>query len=264
MCRHAAYTGPPMALRSILADLDHSLYHQAYQARELLTGVVCADGYGVGWYAPDQGLDAARYTFPGPIWSDPNLDGFTSMVQAPMLMAAVRNATVAGQNTHDNCAPFASGRHLASLNGFLNDFDASWRDGLMDALPPERRRAIQGSTDGEAVFQTILAELERHDGPSALATAVQHVCRDLVQQGQEAGLPVQLNWLVSDGEQVVATRCGSGPSQNSLYVLRDGEEFPGGIVLASEPLYDDPAWEPVAPDSVVVATAGAPLVHLTV
>lgn len=261
MCRHAAYVGPGVALSELLCDLDHSLLKQSYQPRHLLTGVVCADGYGVGWY--DEDGEAARYAFPGPIWSDPNLAAMTPRIRSDCFVAAVRNATVAGSNTHANCAPFTQGRFHGSLNGALDDF-AAWRDELWDGLPPALRRAGRGDTDAELVFLMVLAAMEGHEGPSALATATQEVCRDLIDRAQRRGTKVQLNLLLSDGDQVVATRAGSMPTQNSLFLLHDGEEFPDAFVVASEPLYDDPAWQVVEPDTVLVLRADAPPVRLAV
>ncbi len=266
MCRHAAYLGPGIAATELLRDLDHSLYHQSFQARELLTGVVCADGYGFGWYdedGPAGPTTAARYSYPGPIWSDPNLDSMASHVRAQVMVAAVRNATVAGSNTHPNCAPFQDGRFLFSLNGFLPNFPSAWREPMASWLPTERRERIKGDTDGEYLFQILLARVDAMGGdPADLATATQSLVRDVQSHAATEGMDVHLNLLVSDGERVVATRSGSKPTQNSLYLLQDGDEFPGATVIASEPLYDDPMWEPVAPDTVLVVQAGAPPVRL--
>ncbi len=263
MCRHAAYLGPPIHATGLLRDLEHSLHHQSYRARELLTGSVCADGYGVGWYDDGARDGAARYTYPGPVWSDPNLDQALPYVQSGLLVAAVRNATVAGSNTHANCAPFADGNHLLSLNGFLDDFPAAWRAPMRDWLPDERRERVHGDTDGEHLFQALLARLDELGGdPADLATATQGLVRDVLRHAESEGVDAHLNLLVSDGKQVVATRAGSKPTQNSLYLLQDGDEFPGATVLASEPLYDDPLWVPVEPDTVLTVQEGAPPVRL--
>lgn len=262
MCRHAAYIGPGIALGEILADLDHCLLQQSYQPRELLTGVVCADGYGVTWYTPDAGPDAARYAYPGPIWSDSNLQSMAPFVRSPIVVAAVRNATIAGSNTVANCAPFRHGRLSLSHNGYLEDFAASWQRDLVDGLSSEARGAIHGDTDSQHIFALLIDALAEHK--DNLPAATQSVCRDLLERATQLGKVAQLNLLLSDGQHVIATRSGSKPTQNSLYVLQDGEEFPDAVVLASEPLYDDPAWEPVRTDTLIAAQAGAPLVRMKV
>lgn len=262
MCRHAAYLGPGIAATELLRDLDHSLYHQAYRARELLTGVVCADGYGYGWYDADH-AEPGRYTYPGPVWSDPNLESTAPYVHSHFLVAAVRNATVAGQNTHANCAPFRDGRHLWSLNGFLEQFPGRWREPLADWLPAGRRERVRGTTDGEHLFQMLLARLDEAGGdPADLPTAVQGLVRDVVRHAASEGVTAHVDLLVGDGERLVATRAGSSPTQNSLYLLQDGDEFPGAHVVASEPLYDDPMWTPVETDTVLTLQRDAPPVRL--
>ena len=52
----------------------------------------------------------------------------------------------------------------------------------------------------------------------------------------------RLNFLLGDGERIGATTFG-----NSLFI-RGGE---GGVVVASEPLDDDPTWQPVPDGSLV-------------
>lgn len=260
MCRHAAYVGPGIALTELMLDLDHCLRHQAYAARELLTGVVCADGYGITWYAPDVRSEPARYASVLPIWNDGNLRQFGPVVRSGTVMGAVRNATVEGSISVENCAPFVAGRLCLSLNGYLGGFDDAWAQHMEEAwLGNEARRAVLGTTDAEHILHMIAARMD-----VGLATAVQSTVRDLVDHAQNNGLEAQLNLLVSDGDQVVATRAGNLERQNSLYLLRDGDEFPGGQVVASEPLYDDPLWEPVDRDQVVVLRAGSPPVRLRV
>lgn len=277
MCRHVAAVGPGVRLTELLWDLPHGLLQQATGARELLSGTVCADGFGVGWYDLDSRPEPARYANPAPIWSDANLPSFGPVVRSRLVVGAVRNATVPGQNTVANCAPFASGRHLFSLNGHLEGFDARWKDGaLREWTSPARRALVRGTTDAEHLFQAFLSLLDAHaeregareaTGPragAALANAVQELCRNVLAHAREARLAAQLNLLVADGHRVVATRAGASPTQNSLYLLQDGEEFPGSVVVASEPLYDDPSWEAVPPDTLLVLEPGAPPVRLKV
>lgn len=267
MCRHAAYVGPGIALTELLRDLPHSLHHQAYQPRELLTGVVCADGYGVGWYDPDTRPEPGRYVSPMPIWSDPNLPGFGPLVRSGMVMGAVRNATVEGTTDSVNCAPFADGRFLWSLNGFLSDFDAVWRDTIVqDWIDPARRAKVRGVTDAEFLFQAFLTRLDRLDDAedADAAKVLQGLCRDLCDAADRNGTVAHLNILLSDGDRLLASRCSNQPRQNSLYLLQDGDEFPGAHVVASEPLYDDPDWHPVDEGTLLVLQEGAPPVRMRI
>ena len=69
MCRRLAYLGPPATLRSVIIEPSHGLYRQAWAPRRQRYGTVNADGYGVGWYVPDD-PDPARCRRTGPIWAD--------------------------------------------------------------------------------------------------------------------------------------------------------------------------------------------------
>ncbi len=264
MCRHAAYVGPGISLDELILPTSHGLLRQSYAARELLSGVVCADGYGIAWYDPDTRAKPGRYVSLMPVWADTNLPSFGPLVRSPLVLALVRNATTAGTTTEPNSHPFVDGRYAFCHNGFLEHFDTSWRQHMLENwISPERRLLLRGTTDSEYLFQcllTILDALPRE--PGSLALAVQSLLRTVIEHARAAGLEAQLNFLVSDGNQVVATRAASRERQNSLYLVLDGDGFPEGSVVASEPLDDDPRWEPVASDSLVVLTAGAPPVRL--
>ena len=51
MCRYAAYLGPELLLSELVYNPTNSLVHQATEAMQSLTRIN-ADGFGVGWYAP--------------------------------------------------------------------------------------------------------------------------------------------------------------------------------------------------------------------
>ena len=62
MCRIVAYLGGPEAtLSSVVLEPEHSLLVQSYAPKEMMSGVVNADGFGVGWYAPWSGDEPAVY-----------------------------------------------------------------------------------------------------------------------------------------------------------------------------------------------------------
>lgn len=250
MCRHAAYVGPGIAITELTHDLPHSLQVQAYAARELISGVVCADGFGAAWYLDGE---AGRYASDMPIWSDESLPSFGRITRSPIVMAAVRNASEAGTNHARNSAPFVRGNLTFSHNGFIRELPRweTWFHEHVDTRPA-------GQTDSEWMLLLIESLLEE-----GLAMAVQRAARMILDKARELEVPCQLNWLISDGEVVVATRAGLG-HQNSLYLLNDGSEFPDAFVVASEPLYDDPLWEKVNENSLLVLQAGAPPVRLTI
>jgi glutamine amidotransferase len=90
MCRLVAYAGPAASLAPLVFGGDHSLWTQSFRPRELLTGSVNVDGYGVVWYG-DGG--PVRVASPFPIWHDENLEGLLASVRSPVAVAALRNIT---------------------------------------------------------------------------------------------------------------------------------------------------------------------------
>jgi len=70
MCRHLAYLGTPITLHELIAAPPHSLFRQSWAPRRQRHGVVNADGFGAGWYAPDVRDTPARYRKPIPMWTD--------------------------------------------------------------------------------------------------------------------------------------------------------------------------------------------------
>jgi len=104
MCRHLAYLGPPVTLRSVLIDPPFGLYRQAWAPRFQRPGAVNADGFGVGWYCDASGDDPgdlgdlggpepARYRQAVPIWADQSVAELARVTRTGALLAMVRNAT---------------------------------------------------------------------------------------------------------------------------------------------------------------------------
>jgi glutamine amidotransferase len=57
MCRLLGYLGPAIQLDHLLYKPEQSLIVQSYQPREMTSGVVNADGLGIGWYHPQRNVD---------------------------------------------------------------------------------------------------------------------------------------------------------------------------------------------------------------
>jgi glutamine amidotransferase len=90
MCRHLAYTGPPVALDALLVRAPHSLVDQARSARHQTSGTENPDGWGVAWF--DDSGRVHRHRSSTPMWSDPMLATLTETV-AGDVVAAVRLLT---------------------------------------------------------------------------------------------------------------------------------------------------------------------------
>jgi glutamine amidotransferase len=228
VCRHLAYLGPPARLAALLYDPPFSLVHQSWAPRQQRHGVVNADGYGVGWYAPEVRPEPARYRRAGPIWADRSLASLAGVVTSGCVVAAVRSATPPSPSEESGAAPFAAGPWLFSLNGAVAEDLVALRGAVSD----RRAAGIEGSSDAEVVFALLLDRLDTGCDPgAALAWCV----------GAVAG---RLNLLLSDGQGIWATAWG-----DTLYWRYWG----GGVVVASEPFDDDDDWVPVPERSLVAA-----------
>ncbi len=236
MCRHLAYLGPPVTLRSVLIDPPHGLYTQSWAPRRQRYGTVNADGFGVGWYAPDDPAPA-RYRRPVPIWGDEPFADIARVTRAGAVLAAVRSATEGADLGTAAVAPYTSGPWLFSHNGVLEGWPAS-AAGLAATLPPAVLLGLEARVDSALLWALVRHRLELGAGPAqALA--------DTVLALRAAGTDGRFNFLLTDGRVIAATAAGdtlwyrSGPAGSS-------------VTIASEPGDDEPGWTEV-PDSCVVA-----------
>ncbi|MGW2407106.1 ergothioneine biosynthesis protein EgtC [Streptomyces sp. NPDC001739] len=244
MCRHIAYVGPPVPFGQIVLEPPHGLYRQSWAPRHQKYGTVNADGFGVGWYAPGDPVPA-RYRRAGPIWADDQLPDLARVVRTGALLAAVRDATVAGPDAEAAAAPFAGEGHLFSHNGAV----AGWPHSLAPlaaGLPPAELLRLEARCDAAFVWALVRHRLTRGDElGDALADTVAAVA------GAAPGS--RLNLLLTDGTTIAATSWG-----DTLYHLA----IPGGgRVVAAEPYDDSPHWTEVPDRTLLRATRTD--VHLT-
>ncbi|MFE0368338.1 ergothioneine biosynthesis protein EgtC [Streptomyces tendae] len=238
MCRHLAYAGPAEPLGELLVTPPHGLYRQSWAPRHQRYGTVNADGFGVGWYADGDPVPA-RYRRAGPIWADQSFADLARVVRTGALLAAVRDATLAGADAEAAAAPFAAGTWLFSHNGAV----AGWPGSLAPVaatLPPGELLSLEARNDSALVWALVLARLRAGDDEGrAMAETVLEVA---------AAAPAsRLNLLLTNGSAITATTWGD----TLWYLSRPG----GGTVVASEPYDDDPRWQEV-PDRTLLAASG--------
>src|SRR5919199_6414505 len=134
MCRMVGYLGGPEAtLSSVALEGEHSLLVQSYAPREMMSGVVNADGFGVGWYVPEE-EEPAVYRSDGPLWSDRSFAGIAPKIKARTVFAAVRSATPGLPVEESGVPPFASGPFMFAHNGAIEGFRHTAMRPLRDAL----------------------------------------------------------------------------------------------------------------------------------
>ncbi|WP_328673004.1 ergothioneine biosynthesis protein EgtC [Streptomyces sp. NBC_00328] len=236
MCRHLAFLGSEERLGALLVTPEHSLYRQSWAPRSQRYGTVNADGFGVGWYAEGDPAPA-RYRRAGPIWGDQSFADLARVIGTRALLAAVRDATVAGADGEAAAAPYTAGPWLFSHNGAVR----GWPDTLaplVAGLPPAELLSLEARCDSAFVWALVLRRLLAGDEEGqALADTVLEVA--------EAAPGSRLNLLLTNGGTITATAWG-----DTLWYLTE----PGRrTVVASEPYDDDPLWREVPDRTLLTA-----------
>jgi gamma-glutamyl hercynylcysteine S-oxide hydrolase len=220
MCRHLGWLGEPRSLASLMLDPPYGLLVQSYSPRRQKHGLINADGWGAGFFDVPAGV-LRRWRSAGPLWSDASFASVAPALRSGCVVAAVRSASAGMPVEPTASAPFTDGHWLLSHNGLVD-------------------RAVLGpGPRAESVVDSaLLAALIFDRGLEALGDTVTAVAA--------ADPNARLNILAGDGSRLLATTWG-----DTLSVLRRDD----GVVLASEPYDDDPAWQDV-PDRHLVEVAG--------
>ena len=270
MCRFALYLGEEITLASLVTEPTYSILHQSFHSHERVEPLN-GDGFGVAWYpkgVPEPGLLKELR----PAWNSRNLRSLARVTRSRCLLAHVRAATSGLAVTQLNCHPFAW-RHLSFMhNGTVGGF-RRLKHRLVTELAERTFLEIEGSTDSEHVFALVkeawcaavsLEPLERL--VEALRRAVERI--EALRRAVGSDEPSLLNLVLCDGERAVISRYVSEAATvaaNSLYVhsgrryiCEDGAcrmlepgSGSGAVIVASEPLSEDPGWEKVPVNSIV-------------
>lgn len=238
MCRLLAYVGEPTRAAPLVFGGEHSLYRQSWKPKELLSGSVNADGYGVVWYADGR---PARIAEARPIWYDGDLEDTLAAIESTCVFAALRNGTPGIPVDRSGLLPLVFDRWSFVLNGFVPDFRTAHMRALRSSLPDDLYAELHGASDSETLFLLTVAELR--EGATMVDALSSTVRKVTARVGERES---QLNMVVTDGRSVVAVRTGTVAATNSLYVAERPPFAPGGAVLASEAPEADPVWRPVA------------------
>jgi predicted glutamine amidotransferase len=256
MCRWLAYSGSPVSLEALLYRPEHS---------QLGAETTNGDGFGVGWYGPEETPGVFRSVEPA--WNDRNLRDLAEHIESPLVFAHIRASSgTAIQQT--NCHPFRHGRWLWMHNGMISDFQEVKRD-LALAVDPSLYSSIEGSTDSEVFFHLALTFGLEDDPPAAVESAVGFI----EEVGRSHGVehPIQMTVATSDGKRVWGFRYSSEGKSRSLFYSTDvptlRELHPEVEILAelseesrlivSEPLRDLPgAWNEVPESSYGIVQEG--------
>lgn len=249
MCRILSYSGPETGLGSLVSEAEHSLVVQSYAPREMTSGVVNADGFGFAWYDTARQAAPFAYRSTQPIWNDTNLEMLNGYIRSQSILAYVRSATPGQGLDISNTQPFVSGAWSFVHNGFATGFSTAegrrlWR-GLRATLDDEADALIRGGTDSEYLFAWLMHHLDDADPAPSVGRALALLTE------AAPGLIIRMNFVLADGRRQIAVRHAIGAEAPSLYLLRDHPRFPGGRLVASEPLFDDPAWQALPAETLL-------------
>jgi glutamine amidotransferase len=270
MCRFVLYLGPPITLDLLTTRPAFSIIHQSYKSRmrvEPLNG----DGFGVAWYVPSISPEPAVFRSVQPAWNNMNLRDLARVTRSSAILAHIRAATAGMGVSQENCHPFAVGRLTFMHNGSVPEFLRLKRR-LQERLSDEAFSQINGTTDSEHVFALFRDHLARLDGePSTetLAGALEQTIAEVVDLAGsvETTRNALLNFAVCDGKQAVVSRYTSGEGEapslylhtGKKYVCEDGvcrmveaDQEHQAVMIASEPLTEEPSWHPVPTNHVVL------------
>jgi glutamine amidotransferase len=241
------YLGEPIRLGELLERPPHSLERQSYAAKELRGAVVCADGWGAGFYVPDDPLPCL-YRSTLPIWADANREHLGRAIRTRCAVACVRSATEPLSVSIASTPPFSMGPLVLAHNGYIENFSSSLARELEHDLSDRHYRLIAGRTDTEYVLAKIADAYDTTQDPAParrLLRAVGATVRDLMRRSERAGVKGLFALLVSDGECLVAVRAAVGDEPPSLYFSRRSPSVRSGVVVASEPLDERDLWQPL-------------------
>lgn len=239
MCRLFAYLGPSVTIESLLVTPEHSLLRQCWEPRTQASGVVNADGFGVGWYDHGRRPEPARYRSTLPMWADHSFSSMAGIVASTAVVGAVRSATPPLATEVSNTPPFLDGRWLFAHNGAVFGFREGAGASLRRLLTERREAGIEGGADSEVLFALAL---DRLDAGATLCEALRSVVA-IVRTITDG----RLNLLLGDGLTIAATACG-----DSLFV----RSTPDSVVVASEASDELPGWMDVPEGSLVAASPG--------
>ena len=253
MCRLLGYLGASLSLDQLLYQPDHSLVVQSYQPKEMTAGLLNADGFGVGWFDGRRGQEPFLYKNILPIWSDINLPHLSRYVQSGCFLGYVRSATPPLAVDLSNCQPFSHQQLLFIHNGFIHHFRTSLYRPIRNLLSDESYQLIHGTTDSEHIFALLLNFLQQSPHWS-LARALKETLLTLTRLAKTRHTYFSANIIISDGQQLIASRFANRHPMPSLYWLGSKGELGPGVIIASEPLFEAP-WQACPPHSLLQINA---------
>lgn len=260
MCRFTGFIGQnPILLSKVIVRPYNSLISQSSNARRG-GNIINADGFGISWYNPKIDNLPALFKSTQPAWNDLNLLNIAKKVESSCFLAHIRASTV-GSVALNNCHPFSYKQFSFVHNGTIDSFNYLRRH-IVNKIDRELAFAIKAETDSEHLFFLIL-HFYFVEGGSNLQEAVSSALNWLAEMIISLDMPektAQLNIVITDGQEMIATRCVLGDKDYlSLFLTQNldteapsSHSFGQYKVISSEPLTEtDDIWDEVPQGSIV-------------
>ncbi len=250
MCRLLAYLGEPIQLERLLYDPQHSLVVQSYQPQEMTSGILNADGFGVGWYDDHQPATPYIYRNTLPIWNDVNLPSLSRYIRSGCMLANVRSATPGIAVDLSNCQPFQHQTLMAVHNGYIDRFRKTLLRPIRERLSDEAYAAVHGTSDSEHMYGLFL---DAYAATQDLRGAFKQMLRVMLDLAAEYHTDFSANFVITDGKTLIASRFANRDPVPSLYWLKQEPTLPASILVASEPFFEG-EWQPFADRSLLTVS----------
>lgn len=131
---------------------------------------------------------------------------------------------------------------------FIENFRDTLYQPIRRHLTDKIYRTIEGTTDSEHIFALIANDLTINNSPLDIALDVG--LKTLAKLATLDNVPFSANVVISDGNQLVASRFARGVAAPSLYWLWDDSSFSNSTIVASEPLFPGD-WHPFAENTIL-------------
>ncbi len=258
MCRLVIYKGAEIPISRLIFDPPHSVFKQSFDAKEMLSGNMNADGFGIGWYNHALNRSPAVYTNTAAIWNDFNAPRIMNKISSGLIFAHVRGASDGMPVTMTNTHPFAYRNFVFMHNGAIDEFPELVFPEIAGRINSRLWAHVKGNTDSEHFFALWLSHLDWKQLHSdkgvplkAQIAALRETIRFLETIAKKKKIEMVLNLGISDGENIIAARYHFGKRKATLYVIGDSKRFPRSKIIASEKLFADTRWKTVPERSLV-------------
>ena len=268
MCRlYGFLANEKTKVECTLVHAQNALLHQS---RGDSKGHAHPDGWGISCYPDGAPVRERRATA---AHSDIWFSATAERTYSHAVVAHIRRATISSPSA-ENTHPFLCGRWTFAHNGTLANFDRV--EGELDAETGSAfRRMREGETDSELIFLWLLTQLtdagiHLEDPTVPFRDLAPCISAAIIQLGARSGegptgQPSQLNFILTDGRSLLATRW----NHTLYYVERQGVhdcEICGiphirhdahkdyrACVTASEPISADERWTPLDNRTMLIA-----------